>query len=103
MNNNLTKNVAIWLLIGLVFLIVDFYQNSNSQPTQPLSYSNFLTEVKNGNVSRVEIRGNNIKGELNNGSIFTTYSPNDQGLISRLEQSSVEIVALPLNQTHQAY
>ena len=98
MNNNLVKNVAIWLLIGfLVFLIVDFYQrNSNSQPTQPLSYSNFLTEVKNGNVSRVEIRGNNIKGELNNGSIFTTYSPNDQGLISRLEQSSVEIVALPL-------
>ena len=98
MNNNLAKNVAIWLLIGfLVFLIVDFYQrNSNSQPTQPLSYSNFLTEVKNGNVSRVEIRGNNIKGELNNGSIFTTYSPNDQGLISRLEQSSVEIVALPL-------
>ena len=58
MNNNLAKNVAIWLLIGfLVFLIVDFYQrNSNSQPTQPLSYSNFLTEVKNGNVSRVEIR-----------------------------------------------
>ena len=61
-----------------------------------LSYSNFLTEVKNGNVSRVEIRGNNIKGELNNGSVFTTYSPNDQGLISRLEKSSVEIIALPL-------
>ena len=67
-----------------------------SKPSQPLSYSNFLTEVKNGNVSRVEIRGNNIKGELNNGSVFTTYSPNDQGLISRLEKSSVEIIALPL-------
>jgi len=98
MNNNLFKNLAVWLLIGfLVFLIVDFYQGSKTnQPTQPLSYSNFLTEVKNGNVSRVEIRGNNIKGELNNGSIFTTYSPNDQGLISRLEKSSVEIIALPL-------
>ena len=98
MNNNLVKNLAIWLLVGfLVFLIVDFYQNNNTtQPTQPLSYSNFLNEVKNGNVSRVEIRGNNIKGELNNGSIFTTYSPNDQGLISRLEKSSVEIIALPL-------
>ena len=98
MNNNLFKNLAVWLLIGfLVFLVVDFYQGSKpSQSTQPLSYSNFLTEVKNGNVSRVEIRGNNIKGELNNGSIFTTYSPNDQGLISRLEKSSVEIIALPL-------
>ncbi len=98
MNNNLFKNLAVWLLIGfLVFLVVDFYQGGKpSQSTQPLSYSNFLTEVKNGNVSRVEIRGNNIKGELNNGSIFTTYSPNDQGLISRLEKSSVEIIALPL-------
>jgi len=98
MNNNLFKNLAVWLLIGfLVFLVVDFYQGSNpSKPSQALSYSNFLTEVKNGNVSRVEIRGNNIKGELNNGSVFTTYSPNDQGLISRLEKSSVEIIALPL-------
>ena len=98
MNNNLFKNLAVWLLIGfLVFLVVDFYQGSSpSKPSQPLSYSNFLTEVKNGNVSRVEIRGNNIKGELNNGSVFTTYSPNDQGLISRLEKSSVEIIALPL-------
>ena len=98
MNNNLLKNLAVWLLIGfLVFLVVDFYQgNSPSKTSQPLSYSNFLTEVKNGNVSRVEIRGNNIKGELNNGSVFTTYSPNDQGLISRLEKSSVEIIALPL-------
>ena len=98
MNNNLFKNLAVWLLIGfLVFLVVDFYQgNSTNKPSQPLSYSNFLTEVKNGNVSRVEIRGNNIKGELNNGSVFTTYSPNDQGLISRLEKSKVEIIALPL-------
>jgi len=98
MNNNLFKNLAVWLLIGfLVFLVVDFYQGGTpSQPSQSLSYSNFLKEVKNGNVNKVEIRGNNIKGELNNGSIFKTYSPNDQGLISRLEKSSVEIIALPL-------
>ena len=97
MNNSLFKNLAVWLLIGfVVFLVVDFYQGSRlNQTSQPLSYSTFLTEVKNGNVSRVEIRGNNIKGELNNGSVFTTYSPNDQGLISRLEKSSVEIIALP--------
>ena len=98
MNNSLLKNLAVWLLIGfLVFLVIDFYQsNGENQSTQPLSYSNFLNEVKNGNVSRVEIRGNNIKGELNNGSIFSTYSPNDQGLISRLEQGNVEIIAKPL-------
>ena len=65
MNNNLLKNLAVWLLIGfLVFLIIDFYKaNDVSQKSSSISYSNFLTELNNGNVSRVEIRGNNINGE----------------------------------------
>ena len=99
MNNNFLKNIAIWLLIGfLVFLIVDFYKsNNNAQRIIPISYSNFLTEIKNGNVSKVEIRGNNIKGEYTNGSFFSTYSPNDMNLIEKLEKNSVEINALPLD------
>ncbi len=99
MNNNLLKNIAIWLLIGfLVFLIVDFYKaNESSRKISPISYSNFLSEIKNGNVARVEIRGNNIKGEYSNGSYFSTYSPNDMNLIEKLEKNSVEINALPLD------
>ncbi len=99
MNNNILKNLAIWLLIGfLVFLIIDFYKaNDTSQRTSPVSYSNFLTELKNGNVSRVEIRGNNIKGEYSNGSYFSTYAPNDMNLIEKLEKNNVEIIALPLD------
>ena len=99
MNNNLLKNIAIWLLIGfLVFLIVDFYKsNESSRKVSPISYSNFLSEIKNGNVARVEIRGNNIKGEYSNGSYFSTYSPNDMNLIEKLENNSVEINALPLD------
>ena len=78
MNNNLLKNLAVWLLIGfLVFLIIDFYKSNNSvQQSRAVSYSNFLNDVKNGNVSRVEIRGNNITGEYSNGTLFSTYSPN---------------------------
>jgi len=52
--------------------------------------------VKNGNVSRVEIRGNNIKGSYTNGSFFTTYSPNDLSLIDKLERNNVEIIAMPM-------
>ena len=62
MNNSFLKNLAIWLLIGfLVFLIVDFYNNKNSSTaTRSISYSNFLSDVKNGSVSSVQISGNNI-------------------------------------------
>ena len=79
MNNNLLKNLAVWLLIGfLVFLIIDFYKTNNSvQQSRVVSYSNFLSDVKNGNISRVEIRGNNITGEYSNGTLFSTYAPND--------------------------
>ena len=99
MNNNILKNIAIWLLIGfLVFLIIDFYKaNDASRKVSPISYSNFLTEIKNGNVARVEIRGNNITGEYSNGSFFSTYSPNDLNLIEKLEKNGVEINALPLD------
>ena len=98
MNNNLLKNLAIWLLIGfLVFLIIDFYKANNSiQQSQIISYSNFLNDVKNGNISRVEIRGSNITGEYSNGTSFSTYSPNDPGLIDKLEKNNIEIVAQPL-------
>ena len=99
MNNNLLKNLAIWLLIGfLVFLIIDFYKaNDSSRKILPISYSNFLSEIKSGNVAKVEIRGNNIKGEYSNGSYFSTYSPNDMNLIEKLEKNGVEINALPLD------
>ncbi len=99
MNNNLIKNLAIWLLIGfLVFLIIDFYKaNDSSQRSTVVSYSNFLTELNNGNITKVEIRGNNIKGEYSNGSFFTTYAPNDLNLIEKLEKNNVEINASPLD------
>ena len=94
MNNNLLKNIAIWLLIGfLVFLIVDFYKaNDSSNKISPISYSNFLSEIKNGNVSRVEIRGNNIKGEYSNGSYFSIYTPNDMNLIEKLEKMVLKLM-----------
>ena len=98
MNNNLLKNLAVWLLIGfLVFLIIDFYKtNNNVQQSRVVSYSNFLSDVKNGNVSKVEIRGNNITGEYSNGTLFSTYSPNDLSLIDKLEKNNIEIIAQPL-------
>ena len=98
MNNTFLKNLAIWLLIGfLVFLVIDFYNNNIPSTTiKNISYSNFLNDVKNGSVASVEIRGNNIVGKYNDGSNFSTYSPNDLGLIDKLEKNKIEIIAQPI-------
>ena len=97
MNNNVLKNIAIWLIITfVVFLIIDFYKTSDTNNRPALvPYSNFLNDLKNGNVSKVEIRGNNINGSYTNGSSFKTYSPNDLNLIDKLDANNVEIIAMP--------
>ena len=70
--------------------------NNTVNNIKPISYSNFLNDVKNGNVSSVQIRGNNITGRYNNGSNFSTYAPNDLGLIDKLEKNNIEIIAQPI-------
>ena len=60
--NNLIKNVAIWLVIALVLMTV-FNQFSARQPPQkPMDYSQFIEEVKQGNVAKVTIEGRVLKG-----------------------------------------
>ena len=53
-------------------------------------FSEFLTSVDNGEVLKVEIQGNNIKGVYSNGNSFTTYAPNDPNLIEKLSDKGCE-------------
>ena len=57
---------------------------SNIRGGYQISFSEFLTSVENGEVLKVEIQGNNIKGEFCNGNSLATYSPNDPKLIEKL-------------------
>ena len=51
MNNNLLRNVAIWVVIGLVLMTV-FNQFNNKQSAQnAIEYSQFIEEVKDGKIS----------------------------------------------------
>ena len=61
-------------------------------------FSEFLTSVDNGEVLKVEIQGNNIKGVYSNGNSFTTYAPNDPNLIEKLSDKGVSISAAPLDE-----
>ena len=61
-------------------------------------FSEFLSEVDNGRVVKVEIQGNNINGVMSNGEKFTTYSPNDPNLIEKLSDKGVSISAAPIDE-----
>ena len=83
------KNIAMWAII--VFLTIGLYNmfknpQTNIRGGDKVIFSEFLTSVENGEVLKVEIQGNNIKGVYSNGNSFTTYSPNDPNLIEKLSE-----------------
>ena len=93
------KNLAMWAVI--VFLTIGLYNMFKNPPSNvrggdQVIFSEFLTSVDNGEVLKVEIQGNNIKGVYSNGNTFSTYSPNDPNLIEKLSDRNVSISAAPL-------
>ena len=95
MNNNLFRNVAIWVVIGLVLMTV-FNQFNNKQTTQnAIEYSQFIEEVKDGKISKVLMEGRNLKATTTDGKKITSYAPPDIWLVSDLLKSGVKVEAKP--------
>lgn len=96
--NDVVKNILLWIVIAAVLMAV--FNNFGNKPSQveETSYSDFLTQVKQGQIRRVLIDGRLIQGWTASGSRFTVYSPGDPGLIGDLLKGGVEIDARPPEQ-----
>src|SRR5574341_1530624 len=89
------KNLALWLVIGLIMVLV-FNIFNQSQPMQKeLIFSDFITKVERGEVSEVTIRGNGVTGRLTDNTVFRTYTPDDKDLVGLLRKQGVKITAKP--------
>ena len=93
--NNMFKNVAIWLVIGIVLMTVFNQFNSRQAAQGTVDYSQFLDEVKAGHVAKVVIQGRQLEATTNDGKKITTYSPPDLWMVSDLLKNNVKIVAKP--------
>ena len=71
------KNLMMWGIIALLVMgLFNLFQNPKNASSKELPFSTFITEVDKGNVTSVDIRGNNVSGTFSNGTRFKTYSPN---------------------------
>ena len=96
--NNMFKNIAIWLVVALVLMTV-FNQFSTKQTAQSqMDYSQFIEEVKQGQIARVVIENHVLKGEKTDGKRFTSYAPSDPWLVSDLLKNGVAVEAKPEEQ-----
>jgi len=93
--NNMFKNLAVWLVIGLV-LMTAFNQFSSRQAPQPsLEYSQFMEEVGQGTITKVVIEGRVLKATTTDGRKLTSYAPNDLWMVSDLLKHGVSVEAKP--------
>jgi hypothetical protein len=77
--NNFTKNLALWLIIGLLLIaLFNLFQGSAGRSLQTnIPFSEFLSKVERSQVTEVTIQGNTITGYLTDGRQFQTYAPDN--------------------------
>jgi len=91
--NNL-RNLVLWIVIALllVFLFNLFQNTSQRANAQTVSYTQFLQQVDQGEVKKVTVQGDGIRGELASGQTFTTTVPsNDPSLWPTLTSHHVNV------------
>ncbi|HTT84088.1 MAG TPA: ATP-dependent zinc metalloprotease FtsH [Rhizomicrobium sp.] len=94
--NNL-RNLALWIIIALLLVaLFNMFQGTANRPAATTTnFTEFNQEVVQGQVKKVTIQGDQIKYELGNGQAFTTYSPSDPELVSRMLAHNVAITVQP--------
>ena len=92
MNNEMAKNLILWLVIAAVLMAV-FNSLSQAPSATELSYTDLVEEVQSNNVASVVFEGGVIYGEKRNGELFQTVRPDipDDGLMDDLLRAGVEV------------
>lgn len=93
--NPFYKNLALWLVITLMMIMLYNLFNQQKISEANLSYTEFLSMVDAGRVSEVTIQGQELFVTNTNGDRFKVFSPQDSDLIGILRKEGVSIKAKP--------
>ncbi|HPQ44409.1 MAG TPA: ATP-dependent zinc metalloprotease FtsH [Syntrophales bacterium] len=93
--NQIQKNIALWIVISLVFVFLFQMFNQPHSKNEEIVYSDFIAYLDKGQVTDVTIQGENIEGRLSDGKTFKLYAPQDPNLVSFLQKKGVRIAAKP--------
>ncbi|HRR40583.1 MAG TPA: ATP-dependent zinc metalloprotease FtsH [Syntrophales bacterium] len=95
----LQKNIALWLVISLVFIMLYHFFNQPRTAREEVIFSDFIELVNKGQVAEVTIQGESVYGSLTNGKGFKTYMPKESGLVPVLRDKGVRIAAKPAEES----
>jgi len=93
--NQTSKNLALWLVLGLMFLLLfNVFTRQHSKDPEVV-FSDFWAAVEKGEIQEVTIQGQSIQGKYQNGERFKTFAPNDPDLVKTLRARKIRIAAKP--------
>ena len=97
MNQNHYRNMALWVVILVMVLLLVTMLRQGEEPTrEDLAYSAFLEKLSAEQIVSVTIEENQITGELSDGKDFATYAPTiGEDLLKQLQERHVEVTAQP--------
>ena len=91
----MAKNLILWVVIAIVLMSVFNNFTSTQSSPQAMAYSDFIDQVRQGQVKEVTVTGRAIEGVNESGQRFSTFSPGDEGLVGELLNNQVVIKATP--------
>jgi len=97
----MAKNLGLYLvLIVLVVSLVNLFLSPSHTPSEyePISYSEFLSAFRSGQIDSAEIDGNTIRGERLDGRKYTTIGVGVGELAKELADKGVDVKVLPPQQ-----
>jgi cell division protease FtsH len=95
--NDLARNLLLWLVVAVVLAMV--FQNFTGGPSagRDIAYSEFIEEVRNGNIQKVEIEADRTTTRVTrkNGETFVTFKPEDRDLTNELLAKDITFTQEP--------
>lgn len=98
--NPFYRNMALWAMIALLMLaLFNMFSSQGSQPKTQLTYSQLMQQVESGQIADVTLKGQNLTGTTVTGSLFSSFVPRDDSMISTMLKNKVNVKAEPQDES----
>jgi cell division protease FtsH len=105
--NRIFRNTIFYLLIFLVIIGVVSFFNGSNEPTDNISYNEFVDSLEKNEVDSFsmqpergvfEVRGQ-FEKEVKDGKNFLTYVPNSEKILERIDAAGSKVEVMPAKET----
>ncbi len=100
--NQFSKNAGLWLVIVVLMVLAYNYTSVQDKGPNRITYSDFISQVTQGNVAEVKIREHKIEGvyveglqDGREGNFLSYPPPSDATLVELLREHNVKFDGMP--------